>query len=736
MWMQQRSEREFRAIRAAGALLGVSVVITAGFGGGAVHVAQPAAGPLTIDLLLDIRHPSSPVWSPDGTQVAFVWDRSGVQNVWIIGVPPGAGLGAAVPDPPRALTPEVSGTIQTLFWGPDGREVLYALGGTLWRADAAGRREPAPAWASGQGGSGYAPSPNGELVAFSRAGDLWVRSLATGEERRLTNSAGTAESGPVWSPDGRRIAFGISSSVRRSHAPDFHGTKILFAWTERTSLPEVAVVTVGDGSVVPTASSPAAESQPAWIDSERLVVQRIDEDYRTREILVAAAASGKASLLHRDVDAKWWGLTYNGATPLPSPDGRWVAFLSDRDGWDHAYVVGTSGGTATQLTKGPFEVARLAWSPDSTRLAFDTNEGGPPGRKQIATIEVTPDGSPGRIAAITRGRGTAIDPVWSPRGDRLLYQHSDGRNSADFFVVSGAASAVPPTPARLTDSMPGAIDRSRLVEPELVFYSSTDGRKVPASLFVPRGLDRSRTHPAIVWIHGDLVTQNYEGWHVRRDYGVYYSFHQYLLQRGYVVLAPDYRGSTGYGREWRQGVYRDLGGQEYRDVASAVEYLRSLGYVDVNRVGVWGLSYGGFLTLQALTTDPALFRCGVDVAGVTDYGDYLRDPGQPWLTARMGTRADNPRQYEQAAPIRRAPRITRPLLVLGGTADTNVPYEQTVRLIDELLKAGRDVEFMMYPGELHYFHRAHVLRDAWTRVERFFDEHLRPTQPASSASRR
>jgi dipeptidyl aminopeptidase/acylaminoacyl peptidase len=229
-----------------------------------------------------------------------------------------------------------------------------------------------------------------------------------------------------------------------------------------------------------------------------------------------------------------------------------------------------------------------------------------------------------------------------------------------------------------------------------------------------------------------LVTQNYDGWHIRRDYGAYYSFHQYLMQHdGYVVLAPDYRGSIGYGKDWRLGVYRDLGGKDGEDVLAGVDYLRGLGYVDTERIGVWGLSYGGFLTLRTMVMQPTAFRAGIDVSGVTDWGDYVRDPGQPWLFARMGTREDNPKQYEQGAPVRQVSQIARPLMVLGSTADTNVPYEQTVRLVDQLLKAGKDFEFMMYPGEFHYFHREHVLRDAWRRVERFFNTHLRPTPDAS-----
>jgi dipeptidyl aminopeptidase/acylaminoacyl peptidase len=284
-------------------------------------------------------------------------------------------------------------------------------------------------------------------------------------------------------------------------------------------------------------------------------------------------------------------------------------------------------------------------------------------------------------------------------------------------------------PRRLTTSLPAAVDQGALVAPQFVRYPSPDGQSVPAWLFVPAGLDRAQRHPAIVWVHGDGITQNFDGWHTRRDYAVYYSFHQYLAQRGYVVLAVDYRGSIGYGREWRQGHYRDLGGKDYEDVAAAVPYLGSLGYVDTARVGIWGLSYGGFMALQALTVTPELFRSAIDVAGVQDWRYWYADPGGPWIRGRMGTPEENGALYDRLSPVNQVARITRPLLVLHGTADVNVPFLESVRLLDAAVKAGKDVEFMMYPGEFHYFQRAHVLRDAWARVERFFDRHLRTPAP-------
>jgi dipeptidyl aminopeptidase/acylaminoacyl peptidase len=272
------------------------------------------------------------------------------------------------------------------------------------------------------------------------------------------------------------------------------------------------------------------------------------------------------------------------------------------------------------------------------------------------------------------------------------------------------------------------MDHAAFVEPQMVHYPGPDGQSVPAWLFVPKNLDRTKKNPAIVWIHGDGINQNYDGWHVQRNYAVYYSFHQYLLQQGYVVIAPDYRGSIGYGRDWRNGVYMDVGGNDAKDAWMAANYLKTLPYVDSSRMGVWGLSYGGFFTLIAMTDQPTLFRAGIDVAGVADYRMYYSDPYHgDWTESRIGTPEQNPKVYDNASPISHIDRLARPLLVLHGTSDVNVPFLESVWLMDEALKKNKGalVDFMIYPGEFHYFSREHILRDAWRRADKFFAEKLR-----------
>jgi dipeptidyl aminopeptidase/acylaminoacyl peptidase len=688
-------------------------------------VEQPAAPSLTIEQLIDIKHPSNPVWSPDGQRVVFLWDRAGVSNLYVADV--------ASPSSPAALTSYPSGAPAGAFWSGDSQRVYFSRGGDLWQVETRGGT-PAPVWATPTPEMNISPSPDGANVAFVRpagkGSDLIVRSLVSGKEARVAHDD-MSIGGATWSPDGAHLAFSAGAqSIRHEQTPEYSGAKIIYTITER--IPGQTYVVASTGGT-PVAVGPPGGGGIRWIDARHVVFDRQSPDFKRRSTYLADISTGAPRLAREDVDEKFWSMTGDaGAASQPSPDGKWITFVSDRDGWDHIYVMPAAGGDAIQITKGQFEAWRPSWSPDSTRIAFDANEPDRPGTRHLGIATLGPDPARAAIATITAGRGTNIAPAWSPDGTRLVYQHTDPQNSADLFVVDAKAGA---TPARLSSSMPEGVDHSAFVAPEFVHYPGPDGQQVPGWLYVPKNLDRSRKHPAIVWIHGDGVNQNYDGWHVQRNYAVYSSFHQYLLQQGYVVFMPDYRGSIGYGKAWRQGVYMDVGGKDAKDAWMSANYLKTLGYVDMDRVGVWGLSYGGFFTLIAVTDQPTLFRAGVDVAGVADYAMYYEDPYHGgWTASRIGTPEQHPEVYRNASPISHVDRLERPLLILHGTADVNVPYLHSVRLVDELLAKGKGnlVEFMVYPGEFHYFTRAQVLRDAWNRVDRFFGRHLRAGTPVTN----
>jgi dipeptidyl aminopeptidase/acylaminoacyl peptidase len=325
----------------------------------------------------------------------------------------------------------------------------------------------------------------------------------------------------------------------------------------------------------------------------------------------------------------------------------------------------------------------------------------------------------GRTEPVVTDRGVNRAPAFSPDGSMLIYERSAVEHPLEIYSVAAKRDAVA---TRLTNSLPPGLLPQDLIAPTAVHYPSrADAKPVPATLMVDKNLDRAKKHPAIIWVHGSGADQNYLAWHPG-FYRMYYSMSQYLAQQGYVVLTPDYRGSSGYSREWATGVSRDLGGSETQDVNAGADYLKTLSYVDPDRIGIWGLSYGGFMTLQSMVTDPTLFRCAIDVAGVGDWETWTTGG---MILGRLGeTPVTDPELYNRSAPVKHLDKLVRPLLLLQGTNDANVPFWESLKVIDTLEKLGKPFDMAIYPGEIHFFRRAYVLRDAWKRTDAFFDRCL------------
>jgi dipeptidyl aminopeptidase/acylaminoacyl peptidase len=687
-----------------GALLAVSVK------GGVPHAAWPSAA----------RGRNFSV-SPDGSRVAYLVGGGAGRGGRGAGGR-GAGRGAAVSD---AVAPEPAAA-----GGTDLIVHTFATNADVTIAHVDGSI------------AGFSWSPDGAKLAFSSsaagATDLVVADVSA-NTKAVVEHSDAALGAPSWTPDGTSITYtvgggGGAGPIQHFASPPEIGPKLIFVATEGgrgggggTSF----IIPASGGTPRQLAGGGGGgfgRGGSNWIDATHTLSTRTSNGGLTRTTESVDINGGAPTLLHVDTAAKFFSSVNTTGSAL-SPNRKWLLYTSDMTGWDQIYVVSTAGGTPVQLTKAPAEHWRAVWSHDSKRIAWDANSAAKPGTREIEIATINDNPAAATIDAVTSGSGTNTSAQWSPDDKRILFQHTDYENSADLYVADAVAHA---KVTRLTSSMPASIDKSALVAPQLIHYPGPDGKMVPAWLFVPKNFDKTKKHAAIVWIHPDGVNQNYDGWHTDRNEAVYYEFHQYLLQQGYVVIAPDYRGSIGYGREWRNDVYMDVGGNDAKDARMAATYLNTLGYVDKDRIGVWGLSYGGFFTLLAITQEPTWFRAAVDVAGVADYALYYDDPYHGgWTTSRIGTPAEHPEVYAKAAPMSHVDQIRNPLLILHGTADVNVPFIHSMLLMDHLLKAGKGslVDFQVYPGEYHYFDRAFVVRDAWQRVDAFFRKNLKPQAP-------
>ena len=679
-------------------------------------------GSITIERIANIKYPTSPAWSPDGQRVAFLWDAAGKQDVFV--VTPG--------QPAIALTdftvdPHLlQSDIGQLAWMSND-ELLFGKDGQLWSVSVTTRQ---PRRYEGlSDAASFSLSPDRRQIAFLRQGQIWIGSLAAKTQRKLTNIAAPLNASvPVFSSDGRWLAFTAAHNSLETEDLPWNGN-LVRSVASATADRRLGIIAAQGGDVawVPTIGNVTGAQ---WTAHGSIVYQEQSPDGKTREIKTAAVGA-LPKVLWRDYDEKWWSPTNRDSRLVVSPDGKMLAFVSDRTGWIHVYVIptdATSESQARQLTTGDFGAGLPAWSPDGSRIAYHHSVKNNQMERFISIVDL----KSGAHQQVVTERGVNIDPAFSPDGSRLLFQRTDVHNSLDLFVTP--ASARKPgsaTLVRLSNSMPAGLNTADFAEPTPVaFPSRLDGKPVPATLMVAKNLDRTRKHPAIVWIHGSGSDQNYLGWHPG-SYRMYYSASLYLAQQGYVVITPDYRGSSGYSRDWATGVHMGLGVSDASDVASSADYLKTLSYVDPDRIGVWGLSYGGYLTLQALTRDPLLFRCGINVAGVVDWATY----GAGYTTPRLGTPVENPEIYRVSAPIYHLDKLARPLLVLHGTNDRNVAFRDSLRLWDQLLKLGKDFEMGVYPGEIHFFRRAHILRDAWRRAEDFFDRHLKHASATTTASR-
>lgn len=450
-------------------------------------------------------------------------------------------------------------------------------------------------------------------------------------------------------------------------------------------------------------------------DGRRAAVMLRSRDNKDRWIATVDLEQAALVPVHHLHDSAWINYRFNEFGWLR--DGRTLWYLSEEDGYAHLYVFDAETGQRRRLTQGVFEVSDVKPTRDGAFFYFRANRGNP-GVYEIYRVRT----ASGEVQQLTRLSGSN-SYVLSPDEAQLLIVHSTALGPPELYVQAAEPGA---TGRRLTRTVSEAYRAMPWVKPRFVEVPTRHGRGVWARLYLPpAGADAGGVRPAVLFVHGAGYMQDaHQGWSY---YFREHMFHSLLAHRGYAVLCMDYRGSAGYGRDWRTAIYRRMGWPELDDLEDGVHWLVAQHRVDPKRVGVYGGSYGGFLTLMAMFRKPELFVCGAALRPVADWAHY----NYGYTSNILNTPDLDPEAYERSSPIYFAEGLKHPLLICHGMVDDNVLFEDTVRLVQrliELKKTGWQVA--IYPVERHGFRQPTSWLDEYRRILTLFEAHLRRTDGA------
>ena len=464
--------------------------------------------------------------------------------------------------------------------------------------------------------------------------------------------------------------------------------------------------------VVPadTTRAPSQVRALGWTDDGTAALVFAEaRNYKTRYIHKVDAATGKLQTLDVLQDSAWVGGPCYGCGGWYD-GGKRAWFVSEADGHAHLYTIDANGGDRRQLTSGNWEVLNADLSPDGRSFELHTSEGSPFERHYYRM----PVSGGGRERITPQAGGHNVVP--SPDRTMLASVFSTANRPPELFVMRNRGGA-PMT--RLTTSPTAEWLSFPWIKPEIVMIPASDGVQVPARIYRPQDMNAQPNGAAAIFVHGAGYLHNVHNYW--SSYAREYMFNQFLASKGYVVLDIDYRGSAGYGRDWRTAIYRWMGGRDLQDHVDGSRYLEKEFGIDPERIGIYGGSYGGFITLMALFNEPKRFGAGAGLRSVTDWAHY----NHTYTTRILNQPQDDSVSYRRSSPIFFAQGLEDPLLIAHGMVDVNVHFQDVVRLSQRLIELGKTRwEMAVYPVEDHGFVRPSSWTDEYRRIFELFELHL------------
>ena len=626
-----------------------------------------------------------------------------------------AGCSGTTDSPPATfvdLLAETNGKVEQFQYSPDGQQVVYlsAKNGEhhLWimNADGGGARPINPNNPVHQVSDGPSVqprwSPDGEWISYRSRG-LLFKIRADGSAPPVNLTYGRRGSAPVWTPDGNSIVFVTGDA---------------YGYAQIASMPsgipdgpiEVTYLTEGRYNNTDPQISPDGR----WLafTSDR----RGKDDIKGNDIWLASMTSGEERLLTANTEDF---LEYS---PRWSPDGRRIAFVSNRSGWRNIGVIDVASSEIEMLTSSPWDEHNPQWSPDGKWIAYVANKSWNFHLMKVSTdggepVQLTArDGVSGGIEA-GQTRGTFR---WAPDGQSIAFTHMSPKISSDIWSIPANGG----TPTRLTNHMPSALSDGDFVVPERIAYESADGVEIPAFLYRPKAAADGRVPPLLLYARA-----NTHGNHVNG----FYPFIQFLVSKGYVVLAPQVRGSQGKGREFEWLNFGDWGGGDVDDLIAGIDHLASQGDIDPNRVIIQGGSTGGYFTMAAIQRYPDRFKAAVNFYGPTNLVHMYEMWGpaeRPILGDVVGGDHGNPDEapdhWRERSAYFNIDQIQTPLLILWGDRDYSVRISMADEYYELAKEKGKPTEYVLYDDEPHgwYHWRPADLKDAMLRVSAHYEKYI------------
>ncbi len=676
----------------------------------------------TIEQVLSAPFPEALVASPKGQRIAWTANAEGKRNVWFADGPTFKA---------RQLTPynqDDGQELTQLSFSSDGKFVIYVRGGDpngageipnpTSSAEPAVQAVYAVECETGRIkalGEGTDPkvAPTGALVAFSQGSQIYLASLLTNTKPQPLFIARGNNDSPEWSPDGKQIAF-----VSRRNTHSLIGVYDLTTKTIRWIAPSIE-----------------RDAYPRWsLDGKRLAFIRqparglrprpISEDSPDPwMIMVAEVATGQIKEVWRS------GKALRDSLPRSEDVLQWgnadrLIFISETDGWRRLYSIPASGGEAMALTPTNSEVEHIAFAPDKRTIYFSSNYQDID-RRHLWSVQVT-GGQPQAITYLQGSQEIELSPVVTGDGAELAYFHASPNYPAAVRVLH-LQERDKPFRSIAAETIPKDFPANKLVAPQQVIFKAADGVEIHGQLFLPKDARPGEKLPAVIFAHGGPMRQMLLGWHYLYYYHNAYGFNQWLANKGYAVLSVNFRSGIGYGYDFRQAPKRGArGAAEYQDIVAGAQYLRNRNDIDATRIGMWGGSYGGYLTAMALARNSDLFAVGVDIHGVHDWSARISNTN--WVD---GGNRDAAKIAFESSPVASVDKWKSPVLFIHGDDDRNVAFAQTVDLAVRLRERNVPFEQIVFPDEVHDF----LLHRHWLEIYRagaeFLDRHLKPNRTAS-----